>query len=246
MKLFLSILFLAVISQAKSSDYGRMPFLDESFRVGLGLAYSKLETGSAIGNYFLLSQANPRLEMVYDTGVEESFKQRTSVYVKRELFRPENNAVRVKTRLEHTNYGIAWEPLWLSDGQGVAYGFKFALKSGSVVSEPPTTFDVNGDIATRYSGEGGLSFAWFGQTAAKFPLSLHLELLYSQHLLDNSILAYYNGFVYRFSLEFDFKKKTLFSGWNVRAYYSYEDIKNGYKNFVDKDIGIMVNKVFLF
>ncbi|MBC7420131.1 MAG: hypothetical protein H7328_05335 [Bdellovibrio sp.] len=223
-----------------------MAFLNEHLRIGLGMAYSKLETGSDVGNYFLLSQANPRLEVIYDTGAQESFKQRYEFYVKRELFRPENNALRVKSNLEHTNYGLSWEPLWMTEGQGFAYGFKFAAKAGTIISEIPDPFNVNGDIATRYSGEGGLSFTWYGQTVAKFPLSLNLEILYSQNLLDNSVLTYYNGLVYRFSLEFDFKKKTLFSGWNLRAFYEYEDVKNTYKNFVDKDIGFMVHKVFIF
>ena len=231
---------------AKSGDLKGLPFLDESLKIGVGLAYSKLENGSEVGNYFLLSQANPRIEIVYDTATVDSYKNRFSTYVKRELFRPENNSLRVKTRLEHTNYGIAWQPLWLSDGQGFAYGFKFAAKSGSIISEIPDPFNVAGDVATRYSGEGGIFFSWFGQTVAKFPLSLNFELLHSQHIADNSVIDYYNGLAYRFSLEFDFKKKTLFSGWNVRAYYEYEDVKNSYRNFVDKDLGIMLNKVFIF
>ncbi len=223
-----------------------MSFLDENLRIGLGMAYSKLETSSDVGNYFLLSQANPKLEIIYDSGAQDSFKQRFSTYVKRELFRPENNSLRVKSRLDHTNFGLAYEPMWVTNGQGLAYGFKFALKSGTIISEIPDPFNINGDVATRYSGEGGLSFSWYGQTVAKFPLSLNFELLYSQNIFDTSKLDYYNGLVYRFSLEFDFKKKTLFSGWNLRAFYEYEDIKNGYKNFVDKDIGFMINKVFIF
>lgn len=223
-----------------------MSFLDENLKIGLGMAYSKLETGSDVGNYFLLSQANPKLEIVYDSGAQADFKQRFQFYVKRELFRPENNSLRLKSNLDHTNFGLGYEPLWVSEGRGFAYGFKFLLKSGTVISEIPDPFNISGDVATRYSGEGGLSFSWYGQTVAKFPLSLNLEILYSQNIFDTSKLDYYNGLVYRFSLEFDFKKKTLFAGWNLRAFYEYEDIKNGYKNFVDKDIGFMINKVFIF
>ena len=247
--LLVSLIFLFLLSpfaNAKNNDYHGSSFLNENLKIGLGLAYSKLETSTAVGNYFLLSQANPRLEMNYDTGVQNEFRQRYSLYVKRELFRPENNQLVLRTKTEHTNYGLAWSPMWVSEGQGYSYGFKFAAKAGSIISEIPNTFYPNGDIGTRYSAEGGIAYSWYGETVAKFPLSLNFEVLYSQSLLTNSIFDYYNGFIYRFSLEFDFKKKTIFSGWNLRAYYEYEDIATSNKNMVDKDLGIVLCKVFTF
>lgn len=231
---------------AKTSDYKGAAFLDENLRVGVGMTYSKLENGSTVGNYFLLSQANPKIEISYDTGVQDLFRQKFSTYVVRELFRPENNSLRVKTDVEHTNYGLAWQPMWVSEGIGYSYGLIFGLKAGSVISEIPDPFNIRGDIATRYSGVGGLSFVWYGTTVSKFPLSIDLDLLYSQNIFDTSALTYYNGFIYRFGLEFDFKKKTLFSNWNLRAFYEYEDVKNGYGQFVNKEIGAMVKKVFVF
>lgn len=210
------------------------------------MSYSKLEANSAIGNYYLLSAANPRIDIAYDTGVLDLFRQRFSVYLLRELFRPENDALRVKSKLEQNNFGFSWQPMWVTAGEGLSYGLKFGAKSATIVSELPDPTNVNGDVATRYSAEGGFCFNWFGETVSKFPLNLGLEFLYSQSLLDNSVVTYSNGFIYRFSFEFDFKKKTLFSGWNVKGFYSYEDIENSYSHFVDKELGMTINKVFTF
>jgi hypothetical protein len=240
------ILLFSTQAFAKTNDYLGMSFLDQNFRFGLGMSYSKLEANSDVGNYYLLSASNPRLDVSYDTGSKDNFRLRYSGYVLRELFRPENDSFRLKSRLEQTNLGIAIQPMWVTAGQGFSYGFKLGLKSAAIISEIPDIFIIDGDIATRYSAEGGFSFNWFGQTVSKFPLSIGLELLYSQGLFDNSVLTYYNGFIYRFSIEFDFKKKTLFDGWNVKGFYGYEDVQNGYSHTVDKELGLMLNKVWVF
>lgn len=241
-------IFLAVSVSvfAKANDYKNLPFLDENIKIGIGLTYSKLEIGSEVGNYFLLSQANPRFEMQYDTAKKDQFTQRFSVYLEQLLYRPENAGLRLKYKTEFYSYGLSWRPRWISDGEGFAYGLKLAAKSSALISEQPDPFDVNGDIATRYSGEVGACFVWFGQTVAKLPLSIDLELLYSGTIADNSVLTYQNGLIYRFGIEFDFGKRSVLSNWNVRGFYSYEDIRNDYRNFVDKEIGFMVNKVFFF
>lgn len=245
-RILLILLALSFESAVKTNDFKGLSFLDQNFRVGLGMSYSKLETNSAIGNYYLLSAANPRIDLAYDTGAQDFFRQRFSVYVVRELFRPENDALIVKSKQEQTNYGLSWQPMWVTEGEGFSYGLKLGAKAATIVSELPTTFTVNGDVATRYSAEGGVCFNWFGQTVTKFPLNVGLELLYSQGLLDNSVITYRNGFIYRFSFEFDFKKKTLFSGWNIKGFYSFEDIENSYSHFVDKELGLTINKVFTF
>ena len=138
---------------AKASDYKNLPFLDENLKIGIGLTYSKLEIGSEVGNYFLLSQANPRFEIQYDTAKKDQFTQRFSVYLEQLLYRPENAGLRLKYGTEFYSYGLSWRPRWISDGEGFAYGFKVAGKSSALISEQPDPFDVNGDIATRYSGE---------------------------------------------------------------------------------------------
>ncbi len=246
MKIFIILSLLTISTFAKDADFKGLSFLDQNFRFGLGLSYSKLEANSDVGNYYLLSQSNPRLELAYDSGVYDQFRQRIVGYFLRELFRPENNSLRVKSKEEQNNFGLSWQPMWVSEGQGFSYGLKFGLKSATIISEIPNIFSVDGDITTRYSAEGGACFNWFGQTVSKFPLSLGLEVLYSQGLHDNSVLSYYNGYIYRFSIEFDFKKKSLFSGWNLKGFYGYEDIQNSYSHFVDKELGLTLNRIFVF
>lgn len=243
---FYSIFFITSFAKAKSSDYQNLPFLDENVKIGLGLTYSKLESSSEVGNYFLLSQANPRFESQYDTAKKDQFTQRFSLYMEQLLYRPENATLALKYKTEFYSYGLSWRPRWISDGEGFAYGFKFAGKSSAVVSEKPDPFNVAGDIATRYSGEIGVNVVWFGQTVAKLPLSIDFELLYSGTVAHNSVISFKDGIAYRFGIEFDFGKRSLLSNWNLRGFYSYEDVRTDYRNFVDKEIGFMVNKVFFF
>ncbi len=243
---FLVTLIIFKFAEAKSSDYKNLSFLDENIKVGVGLTYSKMEASSEVGNYFLLSQANPRLEIQYDTPKIDQFAQRYAFHLEQLLYRPENATLGLKYKTEFYSYGIAWRPRWISDGEGFAYGFKLGAKSSAVISENPDPFNINGDIATRYSGEIGVSAVWFGQTVAKLPLSIDFELLYSGTLAHNSVVGYKDGIAYRFGIEFDFGKRSLLSNWNVRGLYSYEDVKTDFRNFVDKEIGFMINKVFYF
>lgn len=229
-----------------NKDYKGLPFLDQNIKFGFGMSYSKLEANSDVGNYFLLSQANPRFEMSYSTAIKENYRSKFSASLTQELFRPENNNLSVKTNEPQGSGYLAWQPMWLSEKQTWARGLKVALKNTSVISELPDPFNVRGDIANRYSAEAGLAFAWYAQTVSKFPLSLDAEILYSQTLFDHSIVTYYNGYVYRFGIDFEFKKRTLFSGWGFRAFYEFEDIRNQYSHFVDKEIGVVLNKAFLF
>ena len=245
-KFFFFIFYFSLAALAKSSDYKSLPFLDENIKVGLGMTYSKLENVSTVGNYFLLSQANPRLEIQYDAPIKEQFTHRFSLYAEQLVYRPENNSLILKYAQDFLNYGISWKPRWISDGEGFAYGFKFGAKSSAVISELPDPFNVRGDIATRYSGEAGISLVWFGQTVAKLPLSIDFEFFYSGTLGSNSILTYHEGIIYRFGIEFDFGKRSVLSNWNIRGFYGYEDVRNDYKNFVDKEVGVMLNKVFFF
>lgn len=231
---------------AKSLDYKNLPFLDENIKIGLGLTYSKLENSSDVGNYFLLSQANPRLEMQYDSPIRDQFTNRFLIYAEQLVYRPENNSLVLKYAQDFLSYGISWRPRWISNGEGFAYGFKLAGKSAAVISELPNPFNISGDIATRYSAEAGVCVVWFGQTVAKLPLSIDFELLYSGTLGSNSLLTYKEGTIYRFGIEFDFGKRSVLSNLNLRAFYGYEELKNDYPKFVDKEIGIMLNKVFFF
>ena len=231
---------------AKSADYKGLTFLDENIKIGIGLSYSKLENSSTVGNYFLLSESNPRLEFQYDSPTYDRFTNRFLFNIEQLVYRPENNSLILKYAQSFYSYGFGWRPRWISEGEGFAYGFQFGAKSTAAISELPDPFNVQGDIATRFSGEAGVAFVWFGQTVAKLPLSIDFELLYSGTLGGNTLLVYKEGIIYRFGIEFDFGKRSVLTNWNVRAFYSFENIRNNYANFVDKEIGVMLNKVFYF
>jgi hypothetical protein len=242
----LSLFLMSLQLRAGTRDYENMPFLDQNIKVGLGLSYSKLESTSDIGNYFLLSQANPRLEFSYSSPIVNLYRHKFSASVIQETFRPENDTLFIKTHEPQGSAKVAWQPIWLNEEKSFARYFKFVLKNSSVVSELPNLFSVVGDIANRYSLEGGVGFTWYGLTADKFPLSVDAEILYSQNLFDHSALDYYNGFVYRFGFDFEFKKRSIFAGWGLRGFYEFEEIKNGYSRFVDKELGIVINRSFTF
>lgn len=243
---FLSICFFSFYLQAAAYDYNNMPFLDQNIKVGLGMSYSKLEASSDVGNYFLLSQANPRLDISYSSAIVDSFRHKFAFSIIEELFRPENDALYVKTHEGQGSASLSWQPIWVADSKAWARSLKFAIKNSSVISELPNPFDVRGDIANRYSAEAGIGFTWYGNTVSKFPLALDAEVLYSQTLLDRSKISYYNGYVYRFGLDFEFKKKTLLQGWGFRGFYSFEDLRNEYNHAVDKEIGIVLNRSISF
>lgn len=221
-------------------------FLDQNFRVGAGFSYSKLESPSLSGSYYLVSSANPRLELSYDAGIKKSIRQRYSFSATSETYQSANAALFLKTASPQYNFALWWQPMWVSEGELLAYGFKFGAKTATVISELPNPAVSRGDIAARYSAEGGVCISWFGQTVSRLPLGVNFEALYSQTLLTNSDLTYYNGMVYRLSVEFDFKKKNIFSNWNTKLYYSYEDVETGFNRFAEKDLGFSISKIFVF
>lgn len=240
------LLFSVRVFAAPVQDYEYLPFLDQNIKVGLGMAYSKLESNSDVGNYYLLSAANPRLELSYSSPIVNFYRHKFSGGVTQELYRPENDIFFLKTRDPRYNAFLAWEPTWYNEERTFARYFKFSLKYGSTISELPNTNTLYGDIGDRYSLDGGVGFTWYGLTVSKFPMGFNAEVLYSQTLFDSSATSVYNGLTYRMGLEFEFKKRSLFSGWGARAYYEYEDIKNGYSHVVDKSIGLVLNKSFAF
>lgn len=242
----IGIIFFSLNSFAETYDYENMPFISENIKVGVGLTYSKLEANSLVGNYFLLSQANPRLEFSYSSPIVELYRHKFTASYIQELFRTENPSLVVKTRESQGSFTLGWQPIWLSEDRIFQRYFKFALRNSSVISELPDTFNVNGDIANRYSLEGGLGFTWYALTVSKFPIGLDFEILYSQTLFDHSKISYYNGYIYRFGIDFEFKKRSLFSGWGFKAFYAFEEIKNEFSQSVDKEIGVLLNKSFSF
>ena len=247
MKFFALILFFSVTAAAASNnDYEYLPFLDQNIKFGVGMSYSKLEANSDVGNYYLLSQANPRFEVAYNTPINNLYRHRFFASYVQELFRPENESLIVKSKDARGSLYLSWQPVWLNESKTFARHFRFAVKNSTVISEIPDVFSVYGDVADRYSLEGGLGFTWYGLTVSKFPLGADFEVLYSQTLAHDAKVSVYNGLLYRFGIDFEFKKRSLFSGWGLRAFYEYEDIKNSYSHFVDKEIGVVINHAIVF
>ena len=247
MKLLLLILILSLqVHAASIQDYEYLPFLSQNIKVGLGMSYSKLESNSTVGNYYLLSAANPRFEMSYSSPIVDLYRHRFSGQVTQEQFRPENDIFFLKTKDPRYNASLSWEPMWLNDERTFTKRFKFSLKYGSVISELPDVNTLYGDIGDRYSLDGGVGFTWYGLTVTKFPMGVEAEVLYSQTLFDSSKDSVYNGLTYRLGLEFEFRKRSLFAGWGAHAFYEYEDIKNSYSHVVDKAIGLTLNRSFSF
>lgn len=244
----LIILFLSLRAFAYgNSDFEYLPFLDQNIKIGAGLSYSKLESNSNTGNYYLLSQANPRVELSYSSPIKDLYRHRFFGSFVQELFRPENPTLTIKSGNDsRSSFYISWEPTWLAESKTFARHFKLAAKNSTVISETPNVFTTAGDIGDRYSLEAGLGFTWYGLTVSKFPLGLDMEVLYSPTLSSNAALSVYNGLVYRMGLDFEFKKKSLFSGWGFRGFYEYEDIQNGQGHFVDKELGIILNRAISF
>lgn len=246
MKFIIMIMLFSLNSFSGVRDFENLAFLDENIEFGIGMTYSKLEANSLVGNYFLLSQANPRFEFSYSSPVVELYRHKFTFAYVQEVFRTENPSLTIKTRETQGAFTLGWQPIWLSEDKSFNRYFKFALKNSSVISELPDPFNINGDIANRYSLEAGLGMTWYALTVSKFPVGLDAEILYSQTLFDHSKISYYNGYVYRFGIDFEFKKRSLFSGWGFRAFYEFEEVKNEFSQSVDKEIGIILNKSISF
>jgi hypothetical protein len=241
------ILFLSLKAFAYgNSDYEYLPFLDQNVKIGLGMSYSKLEANSNIGNFYLLSQANPRLEVSYSTPIKDYYRHRFFGSVVQELFRPENPTLVVKSKDARSSLYLSWQPIWLSEGKTFARHLRFAMKNSTVITQSPNVFTVEGDVGDRYSVEAGVGFTWYGLTVSKFPLGFDMEVLYSPTIASNATESVYNGLVYRMGIDFEFKKRSLFSGWGFRGFYEYEDIQNSYSHFVDKELGIVLNRAISF
>jgi hypothetical protein len=242
----MGIMFFSIKVFSAKSDFANLPFLDENIKLGLGMTFSKIEATSDVGNYFLLSQANPRVDISYSSPIIDLYRHKFTAAYLQEAFITENPSLVIKTKEPQSSVYLSWQPMWYNESQLFVKYFKFAFKNSSVVSELPDAFNLDGDIANRFALEAGIGFTWYALTVSKFPLGLDAEILYSQTLLDDSEISIYNGYTYRFGIDFEFKKRTLFSGWGFRAFYEFEEIKNQYSQSVNKQIGIILNKAFAF
>ena len=162
------------------------------------------------------------------------------------MFRPENDSFSIKTKDSRYSTFLEWQPMWLNEEKTFIRHFTFMLKNQTVITEIPNSFTTIGDIGDRYAIDVGVGFSWYGLTVSKFPLGFDAEVLYSQTLFDHAATTVYNGLSYRMSIDFEFKKRSLFSGWGMKGYYQYDDLKNNYSHTVDKELGIIFSKANVF
>ncbi|AZZ35935.1 hypothetical protein CIK05_03715 [Bdellovibrio sp. qaytius] len=239
---------VGVTSQVHSatSDYAKLAYIDQTILVGVGLSFTKMETYSTVGNYFLLSQTNPRLDIRYVSKVEEKFRHTVHGYFVREQYAPENPSFFIRNREPVNRFGLTYQPQWFSEGNGVSYGFNLQLKRANVYSEVPTNASLVGNIAQRTSYEAGVAMKWYGQTVSKLPLSLDLDFSYVNHLAVDSTIDYMAGISYRLALDFDFGRRSYFSNFNIRAFYEYEKIDSSLHAVNTKELGVSLSRAISF
>lgn len=247
--LLLAIFFTLVSPRAgaATSDYAKLAYIDQTLLIGVGLSYTKMEIYTEVGNYFLLSQTNPRLDVRYVSKIEEKFRSAFHGYYVRELYMPENPSFFIRNRLPLNRFGLIYQPHWFSEGKGVSYGFNFQLKQANLYKELPTTSLLVGDIGQRLSYEAGLTVKWYGQTVSRLPMSLDLDFSYVNHLLvDSPNIDYGAGISYRIALDFDFGRRSYFSNFNIRAFYEYEKIERDPYPMNTKELGVSIARAFSF
>lgn len=233
--------------RAATSDYAKLAYIDQTLLIGVGLSYTKMETYTEVGNYFLLSQTNPRFDVRYISKIEEKFRSSIHGYYVREQYSPENPSFFIRTRAPLNRFGITYQPHWFSEGKGVSYGFNFQLKQGNLYKEVPTVALLVGDIGQRLSSEAGVTIKWYGQTVSKQPMSLDLDFSYVNHLLvDSPTIDYRSGISYRIALDFDFARRSYFSNFNIRAFYEYEKIERDPYPMNTKELGLSLARAFSF
>lgn len=243
---YLGFVLFAPYAHAGTSDYAKLAYIDQTLLLGLGLSYTKMETYTSIGNYFLLSQTNPRVDVRYVSKVEKNFRHVFHGYYVREQYIPENPNFFLKRKTALNRLGLAYQPQWISSSGGVSYGFNFKLKNANVFSELPSQTSAAGDISQRISYEAGLALKWYGQTVSRLPMSLDLDFSYLNHLSVDSNMDYGAGICYRIAFDFDFDRRSYFSNLNIRTFYEYEKIESDTEPMSTKELGISLSKAFSY
>lgn len=246
LKIFTTMMIISCSAVAATSDYKKLAYIDQTLIVGFGLSYSKMETYTTVGNYFLLSQTNPRLDIRYISKIEEKFRHSFHGYFVRELYNSENSNLVLSSHKPLNRFGLTYQPSWFSEGGGVSYGFNLQLKQANVYSELPRPNLLAGSVAQRLSYEAGVAVKWYGQTVAKLPMSLDLDFSYVNHFVVNGDTDYREGIAYRLALDFDFRRRSYFSNFNFRAFYENETIKSDFEPMTSKEFGVSLARAFSF
>ncbi|MES2801787.1 MAG: hypothetical protein V4654_04800 [Bdellovibrionota bacterium] len=245
-QILLVTIFFSPSLRASTSDYSKLAYIDQTIFFGLGVSYSKLETYTNIGNYFVVSQTNPRLDFRYVSKVEEDFRYYWHMYYVREKFAAENPNLSIINNQDLNRYGLAYKPHWFTEGKGFSYGLNFKIKQANFYSAVPTPSLLYGEIKQRLSYQVGGSFKWYGQTLTKLPVSLDLDFSYVNHFTQNADFDYGEGFNYSMALDFDFGRRSYFTNYNLRFFYENEKIQTDLRPFVEKELGFTVAKAISF
>ena len=232
-------------SQGLSRD-AILNYTDESLTYGLGLGFSKMEMFTEIGNYFLLSNNNPILFLQYDSELSDSYKYKIRFHLLSENFSPENPSIMLKEIKTQVRGGLSFEPTWYSEAKTFSYGLFIQLKTDHVLSEVPTTAILMGDVDDHYTYEVGVQFGLYGKTVSKNNLHLIGQISYLGTLADHSTFDYQNGYSTKFTLDFNFDKKSLFSQMNLQAFYYREEIKSDMNELTRRDLGLTIGRRLSF
>lgn len=244
-KLFLGIIFFSLSARASTSDYSKLPYLDQTILFGLGISYSKLETYTNIGNYFAVSNTNPQLDLRYLSKPEEGFRYYWNVYYVHERFTSENPNLSINSSHDFNRFGVEFKPYWLFE-KVFSYGLNFQIKQANLYSSLPTPSLLEGEIKQRLSYQAGVSFKWYGQTLTKLPMSLDLDFSYVNQLYQDADFDYHEGFFYKMALDFDFGRRSYFANYNLKFFYQNEKIRTEFKPFTSKELGLTIAKAISF
>lgn len=246
-KLFLLLITISTLgANASTKDYAALGLNDQNLKFGIGGSYSKLETFSETGNYFLISNANPKLEFRYESSLIQKNRHFLGIHFVSELFKPENQQFALKEKDVRYRSAFYYQPQWYGESGIVGYGLHFGLKWATLFSKVPTPFDLEGDIDDLLTGEAGLHFVWYGLTVSKLPMNVDLTIAHTSALYHHSENEYGQGITYQFGLNFDFHKRSYFSNWSIRGFYEFEEIHSDLNPQTFKEIGITIFKVTQF
>lgn len=244
--LVLSIILFSFSAQASTRDYSKLAYIDQTILFGLGISYSKLENYTNVGNYFAVSQTNPRLDVRYISKVEESFRYYWSGYYIREQFYAENPNLSINNNQDLNRLGVEFKPYWLSEGKAFFYGLNFQIKLANLYASLPNPSVLYGEIKQRLSYQTGVSLKWYGQTLTKLPVSLDLDFSYVNHFTQDADFEYSDGFIYNMAIDFDFGRRSYFANYNLRFYYQNEKIQTDLRPFTSKELGLTIAKAISF
>lgn len=240
------MVFFSQYSYSGTSDYKKLAYIDETVLFGLGLSYSKLEMYTDVGNYFSVSNANPRLDVRFISKVEQDFRSLWQLYYVREHFQTENPNLSIRNNKDLNRYGLVYKPYWFSENKNFSYGFNIQVKQADIYASIPDTSHLYGTLEQRISYQLGASLKWYGQTVAKLPLCLDFDFSYINHFTQNANFDYGEGFAYRMAVDFDFGRRSYFSNYSISFFYENEKIQTDLKPFIEKELGFNVAKAISF